>query len=301
MILPTAPPWVGDQFTDAILQRTWPEAVRRLRLAFVVLPSVVAATSSLGVLAIGLMGAPTPILFAVLPLHVLAVVIPPLLALRRLRRGLWPMDAWYRASDGIRAQAWILLIESALACFLGFRGWPILPVLAVLAFVVRRVSLFLAGKAGISVHPADALYRAESDDEIDLHADGGYDDRSLLVLVRVYLAADRISLRSWTMRPERPTRSNWQGFYFGVENDVTLLELPFDHIRDVTLWTFPPGYTRHRWFIAPDGTPLYNNKISTAILLSTTNPNLPAFTIPTADAAVLTEVVRRRIHHYHRR
>ncbi|WP_336084839.1 hypothetical protein [Nocardia sp. SSK8] len=265
------------------------------------LPSAVAAISTVAVLAIGLLGAPTTILFVALPLHILAVVIPPLLALRRLRRGLWPMDAWYRASDGIRAQAWILVIESALAGFLGYRGWPVLPVLAVLAFIVRRVSLFLAGKAGIAIHPVDALYRAESDDEIDLYADGGYDNNNLLVLVRVYLAADRISLRSWTKRPERPTRLNAQAYYVGVEDETTLLELPFDRIRDVTLWTFPPGYTQHRWFITPDGKPLYNNKISTAILLSTTDPNLPVFTIPTPDAAVLTEVVRRRIHHYHRR
>lgn len=299
MIPPTAPPQVGDQLTDTILQRTWPEAVRRLRLAYVVLPAAVATISTLGVVAVGLLGAPAAILFWALPLHVLVIVSPALLALRRLRRDLWPLREWTQASNGIRAQAWILVIEAAAACVLGYPGWPLLAVLALLSFVAQRTSTVIARKAEASVYPADALYRAESGDEIELYADGGYDGSNLLVLVRVFLESDRVTVRSWTRPPSRPTRLNWRAFYLGTEDDSLLFELPFDHIREATLWTFPPGHTQHCWFIAPDGTPLHNNSIRTAIVLSTTT-GAPAFTVPSPDADVLAEAVRRRIHRYHR-
>ncbi|MFF2082376.1 hypothetical protein ACFVVM_01280 [Nocardia sp. NPDC058176] len=104
----STPPALADPVAADALRRRWPRVAGYLRISYLVLPIVVAVASTVTLALV----VPVSIRGWALPLHVLLISAPPVLALVRLRRsGVWPPRRWTVGNGSAAAQFVVLAVE----------------------------------------------------------------------------------------------------------------------------------------------------------------------------------------------
>ncbi|WP_278263587.1 hypothetical protein [Nocardia sp. AG03] len=272
---------MADSTVAASLRARWPLVARDLGRAFVLVP---AGSGVLGVAA--WLTAPS----VLWPLAYLLVVVGAHgWAIRWVRERLWPAGRWPWGAVAYLGQ--FAMGVTGLAVSEG--TWPpVWPVFVSLAAAIASVAL--AELARKRIHGASTAHLAESAQEIVIriqtfehrHRFGENPRRHGTYNVQVALVGDVLVVRAHDRLGPQLS---------GYPPQITpLLRIELRCVTAVSVRPCPPE--RYPWFQLPDGRPLHANDTA-AVLVTTAVPGL-RLTIPSPDAELNAEVIRRRIRWY---
>ncbi|MFF2087900.1 hypothetical protein ACFVVM_29320 [Nocardia sp. NPDC058176] len=290
-MLSSTPPALADPVAAAALARRWARVTTHLRLAHLVIPAIVVIASTL---TLSLVIAPSVRAWA-LPLHVLVIAAPSILAVVLLRRGgPWPPDRWTVGNLGAAAQFVIIAFEVAA---LLYARLPVLPhgLVAGLSVVGILATRFCTWSATFKVGHVLAVGRAASDDPLALSS-----ERLKWHLGEAVLEADAIVWKrnhgrdGWVL----PAGRRWAKVY---REPTVLGEIRFDEIRAVWPVVLPADELPYCWLVVPQPIALVNDlpmmtKSRETLLLQPTAPGATPIRIPVPDSGLAATLVRNRMH-----
>lgn len=272
-LIPEAPV-TGDPDRDAKVAENWPEIARSLRIALIVVPLAV-----VGVMAAGMVFAPLEVVLWLLPLHIVVMSCPPLIALLWFQGfGVHRVDEWRKASRGIDAQLWLHGCQIFLAiaaidgawvstCFLvllvgiGLRG---LSESHLFRARLRAVPRYLPGDVRPPRTPPDRTLPVGRVELATVTGDGVYD---------IVLDTDRIEVT-------------------GRGADTSpLAAIPLRDIRRIETATYEDDNPRYCCYVAADGRALFGDRPRAVVLRAGAHGVLR---IPTADADHTVNLIRNR-------
>ncbi|MFD3743027.1 hypothetical protein [Nocardia sp. NPDC058633] len=288
-LFPLPPQALADPLIAGTVAARWPRVAGLLGSAFVVTPTVAWVLATIPLITL----APASVIVWMLPCQLLAAVGTHGAAIMWVRERLWPPGPWFVVAFVLLAQLVLRVIEMVAAPGLGYGSGHLLwslPVYLVAAVVAAYHTQLARGQfAAVS-----ACRFAESHVPIRLRTQGYHvsrdfvffrHDRDNLHTVAVTMTGDRIAVqtvdRIHRYESAHPTQT------------TNLFVVEFRYIADVSVHRYPPGRPAYTWIELPDGRTLEATE-PTAVVVSTVLPGL-GLTIPSADADLIAEIVRRRL------